>query len=89
MSNTNSGNMAGTLGFIFALLATFFFWLPYLGGIFWIIGAILSCVGLGGYPKWAAWSGFWLSTAWIICYFIFGFMFDSLVYMTVYPLYYW
>ncbi len=88
MSQRNS-NVAGSLGFVFAVLGAAFCWLPYIGGFCWLLGAILSCVGLSGRDTTLAWCGFWISLVWIICYFIFGLIWDTYPYLTIYPLYYW
>lgn len=80
-------NTSGLLGFIFSILAAFFCWVPYLGGFLWLMGAILSCVGLSNRPNGLAWAGFIISFAWIICFFIFGMMFNTMAFLTVYP--YW
>ena len=68
-------NTSGILGFVFACLAVVFGWLPYLGGIFWILGAILSCVGLGNRKTGWAWAGF--------------IIFSSFVYFTLWPYLIW
>lgn len=88
MARTYS-NSIGTVGFIFAVLGAAFFWLPFLGGLFWLIGAVLSCIGLGYRGNTLAWCGFWISFIWIICYFVTGLLFSTFSYFTVYPLYMW
>jgi hypothetical protein len=88
MANTSS-NSIGAIGFIFACLGAVFCWLPILGGLFWLIGAVFSCIGLGYRNNGLAWCGFWISLAWIICYFIFGLIFSTFTYLTIYPLYIW
>ena len=82
-------NTSGILGFVFACLAVVFGWLPYLGGIFWILGAILSCVGLGNRKSGWAWAGFIISFAWLIVYVVLGFIFSSFVYFTLWPYLIW
>lgn len=82
-------NSVGAWGFIFACLGAVFCWLPYFGGLFWLIGAVLSCIGLC-YPRnGLAWWGFWISLLWIVCYFCFGINYGTYNYLTVYPLYIW
>ncbi len=88
MANTDN-NSIGATGFIFACLGAAFFWLPFLGGLFWLIGAVLSCIGLGYRNNTLAWWGFWISMFWIVAYFVLGLVFDSLAYFTVYPLIFW
>ena len=61
----------------------------YLGGIFWILGAILSCVGLGNRKTGWAWAGFIISFAWLIVYVVLGFIFSSFVYFTLWPYLIW
>lgn len=85
MENTNLGRI-GLLGFIFSLLAACTFWLPYVGGILWIIGAILSCVGLGGRRSLYAWVGFTISVTWLLLYLLFGIIYSTFPSFTVYPL---
>ena len=54
MANTSS-NSIGAIGFIFACLGAVFCWLPILGGLFWLIGAVFSCIGLGYRNNGLAW----------------------------------
>lgn len=86
MNNTNS---AGLWGFIFALLAVCFGWLPYVGGIFWVLGAILSCVGLSYRPRALAWTGFIISFFWIAIWLIIGCTIGTLTAFTLYPFFLW
>ncbi|MDL2222706.1 hypothetical protein LJB98_01240 [Bacteroidales bacterium OttesenSCG-928-M11] len=44
-------NAVGTAGFVLALIALFLGWVPVLGWIIWILGAILSFVGVLKTPK--------------------------------------
>lgn len=89
MARENSTNTAGILGFLFSMLAACFFWIPYLGGILWVIGAILSCVGLSGKNNLYAWVGFVVSFSWILLYFLFGIIFGTFASFTLYPLIWW
>lgn len=88
MANTNL-DRAGVCGFVFALLAACFFWVPYVGGILWIIGAILSCVGLGGKRSLYAWVGFVISVSWLLLYFLFGVINATFMSFAIYPLVWW
>ena len=48
IQNTHSSNSngIGTAGFILALIAIFLVWVPFLGWIVWILGLILSGIGV-------------------------------------------
>lgn len=85
----SESNSIGAIGFIFACLGAAFFWLPFLGGLFWLIGAVLSCIGLIYHRNTLAWCGFWISMVWLLCYALFGLIFGTYSYFTVYPLYIW
>lgn len=85
----NDNNPIGTIGFIFACLGVAFCWLPFLGGLFWLIGMVLSCIGIGYSSNAYAWCGFWISISWIIFYIILGLIFGTFTYFTLYPLYTW
>ena len=59
-------NGIGTAGFILALLGVIFSWIPILNWILWIIGLILSFVGVFKKPKGLAIAGLCLSLLGII-----------------------
>lgn len=42
----NKSNGIGTAGFVLALIALFFGWVPVLGWITWLLGLIFSAVGI-------------------------------------------
>jgi hypothetical protein len=44
-------NGTGTTGFVLALIALFLSWVPVLGWILWLLGAIFSVVGLFKQPR--------------------------------------
>ncbi|MDR1090313.1 MAG: hypothetical protein LBL79_04480 [Prevotella sp.] len=44
-------NGIGTAGFVLAIIALFLSWVPVLGWILWILGLILSFVGVFRQPK--------------------------------------
>lgn len=44
-------NGIGTAGFVLALIAIFFGWIPFLGWIIWLLGLIFSFVGVFKEPK--------------------------------------
>lgn len=50
-------NSLGTAGFVLALIGVFTSWIPVLGWLIWLIGAILSVVGLFRTPKGMAIAG--------------------------------
>jgi hypothetical protein len=54
-------NGVGKAGFIFALLGLFLGWVPGLGWIFWILGALLSFFGLFKAPRGIAVAGLIIS----------------------------
>tara|TARA_B110000483_G_scaffold184918_1_gene218731 strand:+ start:185 stop:487 length:303 start_codon:yes stop_codon:yes gene_type:complete len=47
----NKSNGIGTAGFVLALIALFLGWVPILGWIIWLLGLILSLVGVFKTPK--------------------------------------
>ncbi len=59
-------NGIGTAGFILALLGVIFSWVPILDWILWIVGLILSFVGVFKKPKGLAIAGLCLSLLGII-----------------------
>jgi hypothetical protein len=51
-------NGLGVAGFVLALIAVFLSWVPVLGWILWVLGAILSIIGIfKGPPKGLAIAG--------------------------------
>jgi hypothetical protein len=54
-------NGVGTAGFVLALIAIFFSWVPVLGWILWVLGLILSFVGVFKKPKGLAIAGLVIS----------------------------
>ena len=54
-------NGIGTAGFVLALVAVFIGWIPFFGWIAWVLGLILSCIGLGKEPRGLAIAGVVLS----------------------------
>jgi len=59
-------NGVGTAGFVLALIALFFGWVPVLGWIIWVLGLILSFVGVFKTPKGMAIAGLVISLIEII-----------------------
>ncbi len=62
----SSSNGIGTAGFILALVALFFGWVPVLGWIAWALGLIFSAIGLSKRPKGLAIAGLVISLVGII-----------------------
>lgn len=50
-------NGLGTAGFVLAILALVFCWVPFLDFIFWILGAVFSVIGLFKAPRGLAIAG--------------------------------
>ena len=59
-------NGVGTAGFVLALIAVFLGWVPVLGWIIWLLGLILSFVGVFKQPKGLAIAGLVISLIGII-----------------------
>jgi hypothetical protein len=59
-------NGVGTAGFVLALTAIFLGWIPFLGWIIWLLGLILSFVGVFKNPKGLAIAGLVISLIGII-----------------------
>lgn len=51
------GNTMGTAGFVLALIGLIFCWVPVLGWIIWLLGAVLSIVGIFKQPRGLAIAG--------------------------------
>lgn len=54
-------NGMGVAGFVLALCGLFLSWVPGLGWILWILGAIFSCVGVSKKPRGLAIAGICIS----------------------------
>ncbi len=54
-------NGIGTTGFIIALMGLFTSWIPVLGWILWVLGALFSLIGLFKTPRGLAIAGFIIS----------------------------
>lgn len=50
-------NPLGTAGFVLALVGVFLSWIPFLGWILWLLGAIFSVVGIFRKPRGLAIAG--------------------------------
>lgn len=59
-------NGIGTAGFVLALIALFLGWIPVLGWIIWLLGLILSFVGVFKTPKGLSIAGLVISLIGII-----------------------
>lgn len=60
-SDRKKSNGTGTAGFVFALITIFLGWIPVFGWILWILGLILSLVGLARQPRGLAIAGLVIS----------------------------
>ncbi len=65
-------NGVGVAGFVLSILALLFSWAPVAGWLIWVVGFILSCVGMFRQPRGLAVAGFIISIIGIllICIFI-------------------
>lgn len=63
---SSAGNSLGTAGFVLAVLAIVFSWLPFVNFILWMLGLIFSFVGIFKQPRGLAVAGFVLSMMGII-----------------------
>ena len=59
-------NGIGIAGFVLALLALFLGWIPFLGWVMWIVGLILSAVGMTKRPRGLAIAGLVISLVGLI-----------------------
>ncbi len=59
-------NGIGTAGFVLALIALFLGWIPVLGWIIWLLGLVLSFVGVFKSPKGLSIAGLIISLIGII-----------------------
>lgn len=72
----NESNGTGTAGFVLALIALFLGWIPIFGWILWLLGLVLSFIGIFKKPKGLAIAGLVISLIGII---LLVFMFAGLV----------
>lgn len=61
LQQQNQSNGMGTTGFVFALLAFFLGWVPFLGWILWILGVVFSFIGVFKVPRGLAVAGLIIS----------------------------
>ena len=59
-------NSLGTAGFALSLVALVVGWVPELGFIVWVLGAVFSGLGIFRKPRYPAIAGVWLSFCWLI-----------------------
>lgn len=68
-------NTIGIVGFIISFLAFFLGWIPFLGWLIWILGAVFSFVGIFKAPRGFAIAGLIISFIGILfLLFFFGFI---------------
>jgi hypothetical protein len=65
-------NGVGTAGFVLALITVFLGWIPVLGWILWVLGLVLSFVGVFKEPKGLAIAGLVISLIGLILILIIG-----------------
>ena len=79
----NQSNGVGTAGFVLAIIAIFFGWVPFLGWILWALGLILSFAGVFKVPRGLAIAGLVISLIGIILLIaVFGAIFGGLAAMS-------
>ncbi len=61
INQENKGNGMGTAGFVLALIGFIFSWVPGFGWIAWLLGLILSAIGVTRAPKGLAIAGLVIS----------------------------
>ncbi|KGL45643.1 hypothetical protein EP56_03805 [Listeriaceae bacterium FSL A5-0209] len=71
-SVVNLKNSLGTAGFVLALIGLFTGWIPVLGWIVWILGAVFSIIGLFKKPKGLAIAGTIISAVGVTLLIIFA-----------------
>ncbi len=54
-------NGAGTAGFVLAIISLFLGWIPFIGWLLWLLGLVLSFVGIFKKPKGLAIAGLVIS----------------------------
>lgn len=59
-------NPLGTAGFALSAVTFVVGWVPELGFIVWVLGAIFSGLGIFRKPRYPAIAGVWLSFCWLI-----------------------
>ena len=73
-------NSLGTAGFVLSLVALLVGWVPVLGWIVWILGAIFSGIGIFRKPRGLAIAGACISFFWLIIFvLIFGVFMTTVV----------
>ncbi len=76
----NKGNGLGVAGFVLALLAVLFCWIPIIYLILWVMGLIFSLIGVLKAPRGLAIAGLVISSLWIILtLIIFGAFLEALM----------
>lgn len=59
-------NGIGTAGFVMALIALFFGWVPFFGWLLWVLGLVFSIIGMFKKPRGLAVAGLIISFIGII-----------------------
>lgn len=67
-NNNSNSNPIGIAGFITSILAYLLYCIPIVGHLIWILGLVLSIIGLFNRPRGLAIAGVVISLIWIIFY---------------------
>lgn len=63
-------NGMGVAGFVLALVSVFGTWLPFVGGLTWLLGLVFSCIGLTRRPRGLAVAGLIISLVWLLLWLV-------------------
>lgn len=77
-------NTLGLAGFVLSIVAFIFSWIPFFGGILWLVGAVLSIIGLFKAPRGFAIAGTIISFLMMIVFLFFFMGFVMLAAMNSY-----
>jgi hypothetical protein len=77
-THEKESNGMGVAGFVLALLGLFLSWVPFVGGILFLLGLIFSCIGVFRKPKGLAIAGLVISLISLIIAIILGVVFAGL-----------
>ena len=72
INQVQKSNGVGIAGFVFALIALFLGWIPVLGWILWVVGLVLSFIGVFKKPKGLSIAGLVISLIGLIMILVVG-----------------